>query len=214
MPLKVIGAGFGRTGTASLKDALEMIGFGPCYHMQEVFEHPEHIPFWQAAVDGTLTSWEPIFGKYASSCDWPACSYYEALMELNPDAKVLLTVRDPEKWYESARATIYPFSIQQAEQGDPVRAARFRFSNQLIWNGHFKGKFDDKAYAIDVFKEHTEAVTRKVPAEKLLVFDVQEGWEPLCAFLDVPIPAEPFPRVNDREAFLERGRGAATENLT
>src|SRR5690349_1451752 len=127
MPLKVIGAGFGRTGTASLKDALDMIGFGPCYHMREVFDHPEHVPYWQAAVDGTLTSWEPILGNYNSTCDWPACTYYEELMALNPDAKVILTVRDPEKWYESALATIYPFSANQEELVDPQRAAHFRF---------------------------------------------------------------------------------------
>jgi len=212
MSLKVIGAGFGRTGTASLKDALDMIGFGPCYHMREVFEHPEHIPYWQAAVDGTLESWEPILAGYNSSCDWPACSYYEELMVLNPDAKVLLTVRDPEKWYESALATIYPFSSQPDEQADPVRAAHFRFVNQLIWQGHFKGRFADKAYAIEVFNQHIEAVKHNVPAEKLLVFDVKEGWESLCAFLNVPIPEQPFPRVNDREAFIARRSNSVVSN--
>ena len=214
MALKVIGTGFGRTGTASLKDALDMIGFGPCYHMREVFENADHIPYWQAAVDGTLPDWEPIMGNYASSCDWPACSFYETLMQANPDAKVLHTVRDPEKWYESALATIYPLSSRLQNDADPVRVAHFRFVNQLIWQGHFKGRFEDKSYAIEVFQQHTAAVKRIVPAEKLLVFDVKEGWGPLCAFLDVPVPSQSFPRVNDREAFLSRGRGAATDSLT
>src|SRR4051794_9317995 len=109
MSLKVIGAGFGRTGTASLKGALDMIGFGPCYHMIEVFDHPEHIALWHAALDGTLLSWELILRNYVSSCDWPAASFYERLMRANPDAKVILTVRDPEKWYESVLNTIYSF---------------------------------------------------------------------------------------------------------
>ena len=214
MAIKVIGTGFGRTGTASLKDALEIIGFGPCYHMREVFEHADHIPYWQAAVDGTLLSWDPIMGNYASSCDWPACSFYKSLMQANPDAKVLHTVRDPEKWYESALATIYPLSSDPAALADPVRAAHFHFVNQLIWDGHFKGRFADKAFAVEVFNQHTETVKRTVPAEKLLVFNVQEGWEPLCAFLGTPVPSDPFPRVNDRESFLSRRAGAATESLT
>src|SRR4051812_1394462 len=127
MSIKVIGAGFGRTGTASLKDALEMIGFGPCYHMREVFENAEHIPLWQSVVDGNLSDLEPILANYNSTCDWPTCSFYEAQMQANPDAKVLLTVRDPEKWYESARATIYPLS-SNTNQDDPVRAAHMRFA--------------------------------------------------------------------------------------
>ncbi len=204
MPLKVIGAGFGRTGTASLKAALDMIGFGPCYHMREVFEHPDHIAYWQAAVDDRLDRWEPILAGYESTCDWPACAFYEPLLALNPDAKVILTVRDPEKWYESALATIYPSSSHVNEDADPVRKAHSRMVNNLIWKGVFKGRFEDKAYAIEVFQQNTVSVKQKIPAEKLLVFDIQEGWEPLCAFLEIPVPVEAFPRVNDREAFLAR----------
>ncbi len=204
MALKVIGAGFGRTGTASLKAALELIDFGPCYHMREVFEHPDHIPYWQQAVDGTLESWEPILDGYVAAVDWPASAFYETYMQQFPDAKVILTVRDPEKWYESALATIFPVSSNRPEQADPVREAQGRMANQLIWLNTFNGRFEDKAYAIDVFNQHVESVKRKVPADKLLVLDVKEGWEPLCAFLGVSVPDQPFPRVNDREEFLAR----------
>jgi hypothetical protein len=204
MPLKVIGAGFGRTGTASLKTALEMLGFGPCYHMMEVFQHPEHVPLWQSVVDGNLADLDPILAGYNSTCDWPTCSYYEAQMQANPDAKIILTVRDPETWYESAQATIFPATTSTQPQTDPVRAGQSRFANQLIWHGHFSGRFGDKAHAIGVFNQHVETVKRRVPADKLLVFDVKEGWEPLCAFLDVPVPDAPFPRTNDRAEFIAR----------
>ncbi len=207
MTLKVIGAGFGRTGTASLKQAVEMIGFGPCYHMREVFEHPEHIPLWEEVIDGKLDRLDLILANYVSTCDWPACTFYETLMQTNPDAKVILTVRDPEKWYESVRETIYTVSTRPRDATapvDPARAAQGRLVGRLIWKGEFQGKFEDKAYAIDVFNQHTESVKQKVPADKLLVFDVREGWEPLCAFLGVSVPDQPFPRVNDREEFLAR----------
>lgn len=204
MPLKLIGAGFGRTGTSSLKAALDMIGFGPCYHMMEVFQHPDHIPLWQSVVDGNLADLNPILVGYNSTCDWPTCSFYEEQMRVNPDAKVLLTVRDPEMWYESALATIYPSSTSPDNNADPVRAGQARFVKKLIWDGHFGGRFQDKAHAIDVFNRHTESVKHRVPAEKLLVFDVQQGWEPLCAFLGIPVPGTPFPRANDRAEFLAR----------
>jgi hypothetical protein len=110
MNLEVIGAGFGRTGTMSLKVALEELGFGPCYHMREVFEHPEHIELWGAAIQGKPVDWEQIFGNYRATVDWPGCTFYNELLERNPDAKVILTVRDPQRWYESAYNTIYRIS--------------------------------------------------------------------------------------------------------
>ncbi len=213
MSLKVIGAGFGRTGTASLKNALELIGYGPCYHMTEVFGHPEHIPLWERVIQGDLNRLETILADYVSSCDWPACTFYEALIATNPDAKVILTVRDPEKWYESVRTTIYASSTRPRGDApvDPVRTAQGRMVGQLIWQGEFRGRFEDKAYAIDVFNGHNEAVKQTVPADKLLVFDVKQGWEPLCAFLGAPVPDEPFPRVNDRDSFLAMVSGEPPE---
>jgi hypothetical protein len=196
--LEVIGAGFGRTGTMSLKVALEELGFGPCYHMIEVFEHPEHVSLWEAATRGEPLDWEKIFGSYQAAVDWPTTAFYNELMKVYPHAKVLLTIRDPEKWYESTKHTLYP-TIETPEPSPIMRMA-----NKLIWEQTFDGNFEDRRYAIEVFKRHNEEVKKHVPPERLLVYEVKEGWKPLCEFLGVEIPEEkPFPHLNDTEAFKE-----------
>ncbi len=211
MTIKVIGAGFGRTGTASFKSALETLGFGPCYHMFELISHLDQLPLLQAARKGTLDNWELILQTYGSTTDWPACNYYQAHLRAYPDAKVVLTTRDPEKWYESVAATIYPITMRSTEGADPQQAAHTQYVRDLVWSDTFDGKFEDKAYAIGVFSQHIEQVKQNVPAEKLLLFDVQEGWEPLCAFLGVSVPAEPFPRLNDRKSINERFADSPTD---
>ncbi|WP_165423432.1 sulfotransferase family protein [Ktedonosporobacter rubrisoli] len=211
--LKVIGAGFGRTGTYSLKVALELLGFGPCYHMREVFQHPEHVKLWNEAIAGRDVAWNAIFGTYRACVDWPGCTFYKELMQAYPEAKVLLTVRDPEKWYESAYQTIYQvttttrspfmsFSLFAARLFFVRMRRTIRMIDALIWNGTFGGNFLDKELALEIFAEHNEEVKRSVPAERLLIYNVKEGWEPLCAFLGVPVPSTPFPHVNDRENFI------------
>jgi hypothetical protein len=210
--LKIIGAGFGRTGTRSLKEALEILGFGPCYHMVEAFEHPEHIPTWNAAIRGEPVDWKKLFHDYQATVDWPACTFYKTLMDVYPDAKVLLSVRDPEKWYESVSSTIYrasrssqspfaPLLMLLAGLIRPGVAEIVSMVNRLIWQGTFQQRFEDKEYALSVFNQHNEEVKNYVPPEKLLVYSVKEGWEPLCAFLGVPVPDVPFPHLNDRENF-------------
>jgi Sulfotransferase domain len=216
--VKIIGAGFGRTGTTSLKAALERLGFDPCYHMTEVFAHPEHADFWVAAWRGEPVDWDGVLGDYEATLDWPACTFYEELMEQHPDARVLLSVRDPERWYESTRSTIY--ELTKLIEGSTISRVIFglvsllafggftgrrsSLANDLIWEGTFDGRFEDKAYAIEVFERHNEEVKRHVPPERLLVYEVKEGWGPLCEFLDVPEPDEPFPRLNDT-AQMQRG---------
>lgn len=209
MALKVIGAGFGRTGTASLKAALEELGFDKCYHMQEVFPQPQHVPVWQAASEGKPVDWDKLFDGYQATVDWPGCTFYKELMAHYPDAKVLLNVRDPEAWYRSTTNTIYRMS----QRGFPAslvplfipRLRRFiRMVTTLIWQKTFDNRFGDKAYALEVFEKHNAEVKRTVPAEKLLVYEVKEGWEPLCAFLGVPVPDKPFPRLNDSAAFNQQ----------
>lgn len=195
--LKVVGAGFGRTGTLSLKSALEELGFGPCYHMVELFHKPGALDQWIEITGGAPADWHTVFTGYQATVDWPACAFYHELMHTYPDAKVLLTVRDPEKWYESAYNTIY-----QATQRNPALSPHTRLVHDLVWERTFRGQFEDKDSAIAVFMQHIEEVKQHVPPEKLLIYDVKEGWEPLCTFLEVEVPTgTPFPHLNDRDNF-------------
>jgi hypothetical protein len=212
--VRVIGAGFGRTGTTSLKAALEELGFGPSYTLGEVFRNPGHVGFWEGAARrrgpaGEGTDWEGFLAGYGVAVDWPACSFYEELMEAFPEAPVILTVRDPQAWYESTRSTIH--ELRRLTTGPlPVRAAfalaapfvpgvagAVRLADRLVWEDTFDGRFGDRDYAMGVFERHNEEVLRRVPPQRLLVFDVREGWAPLCGFLGVEAPDGPFPRLNE-----------------
>ncbi len=221
MALQVIGAGLGRTGTLSLKAALEELGFGTCYHMIELLTHPEQIAYWEAASRREPVDWDALFNGYRSAVDYPACRYYGELMQQYPEAKVILTVRDPQSWWESVRETIYQVGrppsggeggapARPPFPGDPHLLARIlRMVQQDVWETDFGGRFEDREYATECFNRHTAEVRKRVLAERLLVYQVSEGWEPLCQFLGVPVPAgTPFPRLNDREAFRKMaGRG-------
>jgi hypothetical protein len=199
--MKVIGAGYGRTGTMSLKKALEDLDISPCYHMIDVIRHPGYVRFWNDVMDGRPIDWSRHFRKYRAAIDFPVCSHYSELMDAFPDAKIILTVRDPDHWYESTLDTIYKvsFLIPRWEELLLWPIARFyRMVNRLIWSGIFEGRFEDREFALEVFNRHIDEVKRSVPAEKLLVFDVRDGWGPLCAFLGVPEPDRSFPHLNDR----------------
>lgn len=194
--VKIIGAGFGRTGTASMKAALEHLGFAPCYHMFEVIAQPERAKDWDRALDGEVDDWETVLGGFESTVDWPGCTFWRELMDFYPDAKVLLTVRDPERWYDSVFNTIYQF-VQEPPSDDDFSTRMRPTIERMIWNGTFDGRFDDREHAIKVFEAHNAAVQEAVPADRLLVYKVGEGWERLCEFLDVPVPEQAFPHVND-----------------
>lgn len=199
--MKLIGAGFGRTGTLSLKRALEELGFGPCYHMQEVFQHREHAKLWHDAARGRPVDWRALFRDYEATVDFPAHPFYRELMDVYPDAKVLLSVREPESWYESTLETIYrapKVFPRWLRPFVPWMGHILSASEKLIWQDLFSGRFEDKAYALKTFERYNEEVKRTVPEDRLLVFDVKEGWAPLCAFLGVAVPERPFPHVNDR----------------
>jgi hypothetical protein len=208
MALRVIGAGFGRTGTLSLKAALEELGFAKCYHMTDVLAHLAHAPLWEAAARGEPVDWEALFEGYQATVDWPGCTFYEELIRRYPDAKVILTTRDPETWYDSALQTI--FWVRKVFRGwfrlFVPRMRQFRrMLDRVIWDGTFHGRFEDKNHAIEVFNRHNEHVRRTVPRERLLLYEVRDGWEPLCAFLGVPVPdGKPFPRLNDSATFRAR----------
>ncbi len=203
MALKVIGAGLGRTGTVSLKLALEQLGIGRCYHMIEVFAHPEHAQLWVRAARGE-PDWDTLFAGYGATTDYPACLFWRQLADRNPSAKVILSVRDPNEWFESTQATI--FSAQNAVPGaDSPVAGMMRMLHDTYQNLH------DRSSMIASFERHNQAVIDGLPSQRLLVYRVEQGWEPLCRFLGFPIPVEPFPRANTRadfQAMLAATRGA------
>ncbi|GGK90689.1 sulfotransferase family protein [Sphaerisporangium melleum] len=206
--LRVIGAGFGRTGTMTLKTALGMLGFAPCYHFTEVFAHPEHLPHWAAAADGREPgAWRVPLHGYAATTDWPGVVFWREMSEAFPDAKVILTIRDAAEWYESMRNTVF------AAIGGrfPETAERFRafeaaehlaaFREAGLIGRSFAGRIDDRDHVIACYERHNDEVRRTVAADRLLVFRVEDGWAPLCAFLGVPVPDRSFPRSNAREDF-------------
>ena len=198
--MRVIGAGFGRTGTLSLKSALEELAFGPTYHMQEIMRRPSHIERWHRFALTGHADWDALFSGFDSGVDYPVCCVWEELAAHFPDAKVVLTVRDPERWWTSTASTIYGFRTAFAgwlQHLVPVVGHFVEMIDRLIWDGLFDGRFLDQHHAIHVYEEHIDRVRDTCPPERLLVFDVAEGWEPLCAFLNVPVPARPFPHLND-----------------
>lgn len=197
--LQLIGAGFGRTGTASMKAALEHLGYGPTYHMLEIIAQPQRAAAWTRAAQGETLDWRQIFDGYRSTVDWPGAAYWRELTEAFPEAKVLLTVRDPERWYDSTYNTLYQFALAAPgfDFADKPMAGFKPAIDRMLWKGIFGGRFEDKDHAIRVFEAHNAAVQQAVPADRLLVHRTGDGWEPLCDFLGVDVPAEDFPHVND-----------------
>jgi hypothetical protein len=200
MSLHVIGAGWGRTGTLSTKLALERLGLGPCYHMIEVFRtHPEHRRLWRRAAAGDEVDWSEIFGGYRAAVDWPTCAFWRELAEAYPLAKVVLTSRPAEDWYESFEATISN-GIPRQHPGDADETGAMM--NEVIVRRSFGSRAGERRDLIDRYEEHVAEVVEELPAERLLVWSPAEGWAPLCEFLAVPVPTHPFPRVNDRGDFF------------
>ena len=202
MSLNVIGAGFGRTGTHSLAEALEVLGVGPCYTIHEVQRNPGHGRLWAAALDGDPPDWEELFQSYQAAVEWPVVYFFPQLLDGFPQAKVILTLRDPESWYRSAAATIFPGLDAGRHNPNPRRARRGALMRRLILEETFHNRFREKDNAIRVYLEHIEQVRRLTPPGRLLEFDVLEGWPKLAAFLNRPIPEAPFPHRNDRASML------------
>ena len=203
MALEIIGPGFGRTGTNSLKIALEQLGFGPCHHMFEVRDNPEQLPAWEAAARGEPVDWDKVFLGYRAQVDWPGARYWRELARHWPEAKVILTVRDPDAWFDSVQATIAPFL---AARGQHPVAARQRDRRDGPGDGRRAGvrrSAHGPAHATRVFREHIAAVQAEIAPERLLTFDVREGWQPLCAFLGVAVPDMPFPKTNSSKEFVD-----------
>jgi sulfotransferase family protein len=218
--VKVIGVGVGRTGTLSLKAALERLGYGPCFHGRHVLDHPDRLGWWEAAVAGDPVDWAALFEGYASTVDWPGAAFWRELTAAFPKAPVILTIRDPERWYSSVHNTIFTMFgdgppdelVSRARRTVPGLDVFTKFHRQMIWDGFFDGRFADRKHAIEVYRAHNAAVMREVPADRLLVIEPDAGWDPLCALLGEPVPDEPYPHLNDPGMFWARVEARITES--
>ena len=193
MPLSVIGTGFGRTGTDSMREALNILGFGPCHHMSEVGRDPEQKRLWRALAKGAPPEWERLFAGYRSCVDFPSAWYWRDLVRTYPEAKVILTWRSPESWWESYRNTISAFT---SGESDPESLGVALVGNQV-----FGGRPHDREHVLAVYKAHVAEVKATVPADRLLVHTLGDGWQPLCTHLGVPIPDCPYPTRNSTAEF-------------
>lgn len=192
-----------------MRTALEKIGFGPCYHMTEVFKHPEHAEFWNRVTRGEKPAWEDLFAGYSAAVDWPSCNFWASQLAAYPGAKVILSERDPERWYDSVMNTIYGSTVAALRDApDSEQAPLFRMVDTVIWKGVFSDRMHDKDHVITCYLEHNERVRQGVPSHRLLVFDPSEGWGPLCSYLDMPVPEDPFPHENTTAEFRARAHAS------
>ena len=212
--MKLIGAGMPRTGTLTQKMALEMLGLGPCYHMVDVLADLDQAGLWKRAVEGDV-HWPEIFAGYQSTVDWPGGYFYRELAQFYPEAKVLLSVRDADSWEKSVRETVWATRngeslIRLLSSAQALVNPRWRgfteMVDALLWKGRgtFAAGHEEPAQLIEAMLRHNEEVKATIPADRLLVWSVSEGWEPLCEFLELPVPGVPLPHINDRVEFLNR----------
>jgi hypothetical protein len=208
--LRVIGAGFGRTGTNSLQEALEKLGFAPCHHCFSETQSRKRWKHWAAAERGEKVAWDEVFEGFAAAVDWPSTYFWRELSDHYPDAKVILTVRPVDSWYESIRTTLIPWWHRVRNELNTLPELRSIFE---INRRAFGDRLDDPDHVKAVYVAHNEEVTRTIPAERLLVVEVGKGWEPLCRFLDVPVPDEPYPTANKRDDFNSSANQLPDVNL-
>jgi hypothetical protein len=199
--MRVIGAGVGRTGTYSLKLAINRLGFGPCHHMEEVLHNrPTQLPLWVSALEGRA-DWNAVYEGYPSAVDWPTAAFFRELNEAFPDAKFILSERSPESWADSFSHTIYKLLAGRSEAPDDLKPWLEMAAGVIARSGFPDGL--DTSRLREGFIAHNEAVKATIPEDRLLVYRVTEGWGPLCDFLGAEVPDEPFPRTNDRAEFWE-----------
>jgi len=208
--VKVIGVGFGRTGTMSLKAALERLGAGPCFHMIDLImgeDRDSLIPKWASVTEGDA-DWHDVFNGFEATVDWPAAACWREICDAFPDAPVLLNVREFEPWYRSMENTIRaakvtpPEQLQQDANRPLPNPLLWQVIDRLIWEGDFQGRFEDKAWVREMYDARIAEIKATIPPERLTVWELGvDGWEPLAAMLDVDVPDEPFPRLHDTAEF-------------
>ncbi len=206
MTLKIIGAGWGRTGTKSLKLSLEHLGLGPCHHMSSISEDPKLLTPWADAAAGKTQDWEAVFDGYQAQLDWPGTRYWRELAVAFPKAQIILTLRDPDDWYASMERTIIQSFRTRHDLQDANRKALLDMAAELVGNQIFDNKLEDRASAIRKFNQHIADVQKEISPERLLVLNVSDGWSPLCRFLDLPIPDIKFPMVNSTTQYQQVNR--------
>ena len=195
MALKIVGAGLGRTGTKSLKDALELLLGAPCYHMLEVFGRPDHADLWRKAAEGEMPDWDALFDGYEAAVDWPAAAFWREISDAYPDAPVLLSVRDSsEAWWRSADRTIFEVMRRPMDPSPWTEMVQALFAERFVLPV-------EKQPAIEFYERHNEEVRRTIPASRLVEWKPGDGWEPVCDMVGVPVPDEPFPLTNTTEEF-------------
>jgi hypothetical protein len=200
MTLKVVGAGLGRTGTHSLKLALEQLLGGPCYHMVEVFGRPDDIPVWHAAVNGEMPDWNSFLSDYRAAVDWPASAFWREISAENPDAVVLLSSRDTDDWWRSASNTIFQIAARDVPPGEVAVRAQMDMVLDMF-SKTFTPNWQDESAAKRAYEAHNADVRASVPADRLIDYRPGDGWEPICERLGLPVPAEPYPHVNTTDEF-------------
>lgn len=198
--MKLINTGLGRTGTTSLKAALEILGFSPVYHTTDLLISPKDIDVWEATLQGQAVDWRAFFAKYEVA-DFPAALFYKEIINAHPEAKVMISVRDPEKWFASASGMLD--QLDSINLPIPHVQRVKRFMNTYAVNGLFEGRAKDKEFMVQFFEKHVEGVKQFVPADRLLIYNVIEGWQPLCDFMGVAVPQQPFPHENSGSGFKE-----------
>ncbi|MEM7173554.1 MAG: sulfotransferase family protein [Pseudomonadota bacterium] len=207
MAINIIGVGVGRTGSYSLKLALEELNFGPCHHMEEVASNlPVQLPLWQAALAGR-PDWPSIYSGYNSAVDWPTARFFRELNAFYPEAKFILGYRDSRRWAESFSETIYKL-LSEADQAPDHLHDWLAMAGEIVAQTGIPAGADVDALEA-AFIKHGEAVKAAIPANRLLVHEVKQGWEPLCAFLGVPVPDKPFPKTNNRSDFWDLIKGVS-----
>jgi len=201
MALAVIGAGFGRTGTDSMKSALELLGFGPCHHMKEVLPSDEQTRIWRAIAAGGTPDWDDALAGFNACVDWPSAFYWRQISAHSPEAKILLTLRDSESWYRSMENTILAMLKRST---DPESLGLALIANQV-----FDGNIEDRDAVIAAYERNTAEVQAAFGPERLLTYSLGDGWEPLCEFLGGPVPDQDYPRTNSTAQFQQM-----TANMT
>lgn len=198
--LRFVGAAFPRTGTFSIKIAVEQLTGGTCYHFHEISKHPSHVPIWDAAYDGREPDWIELLSPFVGTLDGPACQHWKSITKAHPDLPVLLTVRNPDDWWDSVKETIYAVSQKPGQTDKPDLA----MIQRTFFDGLLEGKFEDRSFATDVYRRYCDDVRSSVPSDRLFEYRVTDGWAPLCRMLDCEIPDSDFPKRNARAALRKR----------